>query len=200
MYSRRASKTFVVISCTVAMGISMFAAMPKSLADGIPVEEVIEAIKSEINEARLAREKQDVAFKITSVDVVLTAVAKYEGELGIKLEIPLVERIGDVLGQVGGKLANTQKISLTFVPEGGAVLVGGSGNFGLLPAILSAKSAVRAAAKGDLRLNLQAFDFEVQYVVTKTAEGYIRFLFIDAEVTYEDLAIQRINIHMEPTD
>ncbi len=97
-------------------------------------------------------------------------------------------------------MAHTQTISLTLIPEGGAVPVQGSANLGLLPAIESVKSAMRMAAGGEFRLRLQAFDFEVQCVVTKTAEGYIRFLFIDAEVNYEDLAIQRINIHMEPTD
>ncbi len=177
----------------------IFREIPKSLADGFPVEQVIEAIKYGINGARLAREKQDVAFKTTSVDAVLTAVAKYEGELGIKLEIPIVEKLGGVWGSVGGKRENTQKISLTFIPEGGAVQVGGSANLGLLPAIMSVKSAIRAAAAGDLRLGLQSFDFEVQCVVTKTVEGGIKFLFIDtAEVAYEDLAIQRINIHMVP--
>lgn len=199
MYVRRTSKTFSGISCALAIGISLFAEIPKSLADGFPVEQVIEAIKYEINGARLAREKQDVPFKITSVDVVLTVVAKYEGELGIRLEIPIVEKLGDVWGNVGGKLKNTQKISLTFIPEGGAVQVGGSANLGLLPAIRSVKSAVRAAAAGDLRLGLQTFDFEVQCVVTKTAGGGIKFLFIDTgEVAYEDVAIQRIIIHMEP--
>jgi hypothetical protein len=198
MYSRRPSITFSVIFYTLVTCISFFAGVSRSLADGFPVEQVIEAIKYEINGARLAREKQDVAFKIASVDVVLTAVAKYEGDLGIKLEIPVVEKIGDVWGSLKGKLENTQKISLTFKPEGGAVHIGGSANLGLLPAIVSVKSAMRAAAAGDLRLGLQTFKFEVQCVVTRTAEGGIKFLFMDTAAAYENLAVQYITIFMEP--
>lgn len=198
MHAMSVPLTSKAISCVIIAGFWVVVQTPEVLAEGFSVNQVIEAIKSEINSARLASSKQEEALEITSVDIILTAVAKYDGQAGIKLEIPIVEKLGRVVGNVGGKVANTQTISLTLIPEGGAVQVQGSANLGLLPAIESVKSAMRMAAGGEFRLRLQAFEFEVQYAVTKTAEGQIRFLFIDTEVAYENLAIQRIKIHMKP--
>lgn len=186
------------VICATILGLAIISQSPLALAKGFPVNQVIAAIKSEINSARLARRKGGHSLEIISVDVTLTAVATYEGEFGIKLEIPIVGRVGGILANLGGQLANTQIISLTLVPEGGPILVGGSKNLGLLPAIQSVKAAMQTEAKDDFRLELQKFAFEVQFAITKTEQGEVKFLFVDAKAAHEDIAIQRIQFHMKP--
>ena len=57
---------------------------------------------------------------------------------------------------------------------------------------------MQTEAKDDFRLELRKFDFEVQFAITRTEQGLIRFLFVDAKAAHEDLAIQRIQFHMKP--
>ena len=190
-----------IFAFLLTMGHSYLAQIPTAQADGLPVNQVIEAIKYEINQATIARDKREMVFEITSVDVILTGTASYQGEFGVSVEIPIVERVAGAWVNVGGKLANTQTISLTLVPQGGAIQVAGSENLGLLPAIESVKSALRPTADNDLRFRLQSFDFDLQFAMEKSVEGGFRFIFIDtAEVGYEEIAIQRITIHMEPAE
>ena len=181
------------------LGLAILSQSPLALAEGFPVNQVIGAIKSEINTARLAGSKEEQSLKIISVDVTLTAVATYVGEVGIKLEIPVVKWTGGILANLGGKMANTQEISLTLVPEGGPVQVNSSRNLGLLPAIRAVKAAMRSGANDEYRLELKKFDYEVQFAITRTEQGEIRFLFFDANAAHENLAIQRIRFHMIPS-
>ena len=188
------------IYCGILMAVFLFARTPEAWAEGASVRQVIEAIKHEINMARVARNKQDSSLEITSVDVILTAVAIYEGEIGVRLEVPIVKMIGGIAANVGGKLANTQTVSLTLIPEGDAIRIGGMGSFGLLPAIENVKAALRQEARDDFRLALKTFDFEIQFAITKTVQGNISFIFIDVgKAKYENLTLQRIIIHMRPS-
>lgn len=182
-----------LLSASVA--VALLHGAREALADGFPATAVIEAIKSEINRARQARTPEDEGLIISSVDVVMTAVAKYKAGGDLVLEVPIVkELVGKVTGDV--ELANTQKISLALEPAGGPIQVSGSENLGLVPAIESARAALRTARRGPIRFDLKEFVFEAEFVVGKSAEGGVRFLFLKADAAYENVAVQQIAVRM----
>jgi hypothetical protein len=133
-----------------------------AIADALPVSQVIEAIKSEITIARLASDAQDARFKISSVDINLTAVAKAEAGGGIRLEIPVLEDIGGGKGVADLELTNTQRIRLTLKPEGSPEEVSGARTLGLAPAILSVKAALQEAGRPPFKFALDRFVFEAE--------------------------------------
>ena len=57
-------KPLSILSWTVSLGIILLVGKSIALADGLPVNQVVEAIKSEINQARLARNKQDPTSRV----------------------------------------------------------------------------------------------------------------------------------------
>lgn len=187
--------TLALLSASVA-AVLLHSAR-ETLAEGFPATKVIEAIKSEINQARQARRAEDEGLNIASVNVVLTALAKYDAGGGLVLEVPIVrELVGEGGIASGVKLANSQKISMALEPSGGPIPVSGSANLGLVPAIESAKAALRTAQRGPIKFDLNEFVFEAEFVIGKSAEGGVRFLFLEADAAYENVAVQHITIRM----
>lgn len=187
---------------TLALALALSAATSPARADGFPISQVVEAIKSEINLARLASGPEERRLRITSVAITLTAVARTEGEAGIALEVPIVgELVGGAHVRVGAELASTQKIALTLTPMGVPEPVSGAASLGLAPAIQSVKAALREAARGPLAFGLDHFVFEAEFAVTKSAGGGVRFLFIDvAKAAGETVAMHRAAIHFKLAD
>jgi len=176
------------------------AAHTPAMADTLPVSQVIEAIKSEIAIARLASDAQDARFKISSVEINLTAVAKTEAGGGIRVEIPVLESIGDGKAVADLELTNTQRIRLTLMPEGIPEEVSGARTLGLAPAILSVKSALQEAGRPPFKFALDRFVFEAEFAIARSAEGGVRFLFLDAGGAQSSVATQHLAVHMTLAD
>jgi len=181
-----------------AVAVILLGLAPSGLhADGFPIEKVIEAVKSEINRARQAQAYEDETLIITSVEISLTAVARYDANGEIYLEVPIIKELAGQAHLGGGaKLANTQIVSLTLKPSGAPIRVSGSENLGLVPAIESGKAALRAARRGPITFDLEEFVFQIECVVTKSAGGGVRFLFLKAGGGYQGTVIQRITVRM----
>lgn len=189
----RCAGSLVVVACATA-------AQGPAIADTLPLSQVIEAIKSEIAVARLASDREDARFRISSVDITLTAVAKTEAGGGIRVEVPVLENIGGGKAVGDLELTNTQRIRLTLKPEGIPEKVSGARTLGLAPAILSVKSALREAGRPPFRFALDQFVFEAEFVIARSAEGAVRFLFLDAESAQSSVARQHLAVHMTLAD
>jgi Trypsin-co-occurring domain 2 len=166
----------------------------------LPVSQVIEAIKSEIAIARLASDAQHARFKISSVEINLTAVAKAEAGGGIRVEIPVLDSIGGGEARADLKLTNTQRIRLTLIPEGTPEEISGGRTLGLAPAILSVKSALQEAGRPPYKFALDRFVFEAEFAIARSAEGGVRFLFLDAGGDQSSVATQHLAVHMTLAD
>jgi hypothetical protein len=160
---------------------------------GFPVKDVIKAIKSEIYKANQVTSKSGPPLKIDFVEIVLTAVTKYDGDGNLILEIPVVGNI--VEAGIGAKLKNTQRIALKLKPLDTVVQLSGQTDLGLVPAIQSVKSALIEVASGRIKFELDEGLFEAECTVKKNVHGGINFLFIESGVQYENLAMQIIKFH-----
>ena len=189
----RCAGSLVLVACATA-------AQGSATADTLPLNQVIEAIKSEIAVARLASDREDERFQIASVDINLTAVAKTEAGGGIRIEVPVLENVGGGKAVGDLELTNTQRIRLTLRPEGIPEQVSGAHTLGLAPAILSVKSVLREAGRPPFRFALDKFVFEAEFVIARSAEGAVRFLFLDAESAQSNVARQHLAVHMTLAD
>jgi hypothetical protein len=169
--------------------------------DSMPLTQVVEALKSEIAIARLAQRPDDARFRIEAVDIELTAIAKQEGQGGISLEIPIVQEVVGGL-EIGEKtqLSSTQKISLKLRPRDGFEDVSGAGSLGLAPAIQSVRSVLREAMRPPAPFAVDGFVFEAEFVVARSLEGTVKFVFLEAGANAAGIAKQRVAVHMVLAD
>ena len=168
-----------------------------SEVDSLPLTQVVEALKSEIAIARLAHRPDDARFRIETVDIELTAIAKQEGQGGISLEIPVVqELVGGLEIAEEAQFSSTQKISLTLRPNDGFEEVSGAGSLGLAPAIQSVRGVLREAMRPPAPFALDGFVFQAEFVVARSLEGSVKFVFLEAGANAAGIAKQRVAVHM----
>lgn len=165
-----------------------------AFAKGVAPAQVIQAIKSEINAARLAKAPESYPLTITGVEVSLSALIRKDVSGSLALEIPVFEAGAGV----GSEISNRQTIILKLKPLGEPEEVSGAEDLGLVPAIEKAKIALREAARGRPRFALDEFVFDIEFVVMRTKEGGFRFYFLEAGASQTKTMTHRATIHMEP--
>jgi hypothetical protein len=118
----------------------------------------------------------------------------------IRVEVPVLENIGGGRAVADLELMNTQRIRLTLKPEGSPEEVSGARTLGLAPAILSVKSALQEAGRPPFKFALDRFVFEAEFAIARSAEGGVRFLFLDAGGAQSSVATQHLAVHMKLAD
>jgi hypothetical protein len=139
--------------------------------DGIPVPDVIEAVKRAIKAANVSATDQGRDLRVGAVSLTLHAIATRSAGGGLNFRIPF---IGMEI-QVGAKLTmrDTHEIEINLTPPGekGAEIRDGGLDDVLVEAIETIRAAVSSAAGGDDPFVLTDSTITISFAVT--AEGSI---------------------------
>jgi hypothetical protein len=140
--------------------------------DGVPVNDVIEAVKQAIKTANLSTIDQDRDLRVGSVGLTLHAIATRESGGSLNFRIPF---IGMEIS-LGGKVTtrDTHEIEINLTPPGpgsGLEVRDGSLDLALVEAIETIRAAVASAAGGDDPFVLNDSTITISFAVT--AEGTI---------------------------
>jgi hypothetical protein len=183
-------KLGIVFTIVVGFMLSSRAKAQVSV-DEFDVDEVIKAIKSEIQTAQ-ATETGLPRLKIDRVELELAVTTEQEITGGIKVK---VVRFGAEVNK-GATKGTTHTLNLVLSSLGPYVIERGS-NFGLVPAIQSVKVALRNALNEPPRFKLETFTFELETAIERKAGGGLTFLVVDLpNLKSKNLATHKIKLHI----
>jgi Trypsin-co-occurring domain 2 len=140
--------------------------------DGVPVPEVIEAVKRAIKAANLSATDQGRDLRVGSVRLILHAIATRSSGGGLNFRIPFI----GMEVQVGARLTrrDTHEIEINLTPPGKedrAEIRDASLDDVLVEAIETVRATVASAAGGDDPFVLNDSTIKISFAVT--AEGSI---------------------------
>lgn len=163
-------------------------------SDAFEVDEVLRAIKQEVNTAQ-ATDRGEPRLRIDRVELELAVASEKEASGGIKIKVATAGV--DVGGGVSESATSTIKLSM--IPSSAPIDIGTTSQFGLVTAINSVKAALRNSINIPPPLTLEKFVYEAEIAIVKTANGKLSFLFIDlAGVKAKNLAKHKIKIFLSP--
>jgi hypothetical protein len=151
--------------------------------EGVPVAELISAVKDSISQAGLYRASQPGDLRVGSVQLILQVVASKSVGGGLNLMVPFIGMKLSVGGKVTRK--DTHTVDVTLMPPAAAAerpARGGDVQDALVNAITTIRDVMKSAADGDDPWTLSAGAVDISFVITKT--GSIS-LGADGELTSE---------------
>jgi len=163
--------------------------------EGVPLDELIEAVKSSVTRAGISRASQDPDFRVTSVQLILKVVAASTSGGSLDFRVPF---LGMQL-KIGAKVTrqDTHTIDLTLAPpkEAGRQVRSGED---VEEALVNAVTAIRAitvkAAEGHDPWIMSEGIVDISFVITQT--GTIS-LGVDGELSGE--LTQLLRLQLGPT-
>jgi hypothetical protein len=168
----------------------VFAAVSIADATEFGIEEVLNAIKQEIQTAR-QQDTGSPTLKIDKVEVELSVVTKKDAGGGIKVVV-----LGFTLGaESAAETTNSQKIQIALIPEG-LTPVASTPELGLVAAIREVKSALRNTLNTPPPFKLDKLTFEIEFAVEKKADGKINFVIVDLTGARNVKATHKVKIEM----
>lgn len=150
------------------------------------IEEIITAIKNEINTANIS-ELGSPNFKIETVDVSLTVVST-ETEKGA-LAVKIVGYGDDVRNETLAS-KSLHNLSFSFQPTGASGFTQEI-SLGLVEPIKRVKSSLRKAYNSPPNFKMKGFTFKLEFAIEKSMDGGIRFKVIELE----DLKALNVTTH-----
>ena len=153
---------------------------------GFEIEEIITAIKQDIQTARIAGAGSP-NFEIESVNAVLTVLSSVTHKGSLVIKVAGVEQQAQVQTLDRGSY---HKLSFTFSPSGTPSFSPES-SFGLVEPINIIKSSMRKAYNNPPSANLDTFTIFFQFAIEKSGDGGLSFNIIDVN----DLKAQSISTH-----
>lgn len=161
----------------------MIGAAVKVTEDGVPVQDVIAAVKLAIKEANISATDEDRDLRVDSVKLVLHALATRTVGGGLNFTLPFIGmpvRLGTKVTK-----SDTHEIEINLIPPGqeaGHEIREASLDAALVDAIDTVRSVVASTANGDDPFTLN--DAKVTLSFAITAEGDIS-IGIDGSMTDE---------------
>jgi len=139
--------------------------------DGVPVQELIAAVKDAIKTANVSSTNADRDLRVGSVRLVLHTIATRSSGGGLSFTVPFI----GMQFKLGGKITrhDTHEVEISLVPppaDGETEEVRGIEEV-LVEAVETIRAAVASAAGGDDPFILQDSSVTIEFGVT--AEGYI---------------------------
>lgn len=150
------------------------------------IEEIITAIKNEINTANIS-ELGSPNFTIETVDVSLTVVSTEteKGALAVK-----IFGYGDEVRNETLASKSRHNLSFSFKPTGASGFTQEI-SLGLVEPIKRVKSSLRKAYNSPPNFQMKGFTFKLEFAIEKSMDGGIRFKVIELE----DLKALNVTTH-----
>jgi Trypsin-co-occurring domain 2 len=163
--------------------------------EGVPLDELIEAVKSSVTRAGVSRASQDPDFQVTSVQLVLKVVAAGTSGGSLDFRVPFIGMRLKVGATVTRQDTHTIDLTLTPPEWAGRQVRGGED---VEEALVNAVAAIRAitakAAEGDDPWIMSEGTVDISFVITQT--GTIS-LGVDGELSGE--VTQLLRLQLAPT-
>lgn len=164
--------------------------------EGVPLDDLIEAVKASVTRAGISRTSQDPDFQIASVQLILKVVAASTGGGSLDFRIPFIGMRLKVGAKVTRHDTHTIDITLTPPKDVGRQVRGGED---VEEALVSAVDAIRAvtakAAAGDDPWIMSEGAVDISFVITQT--GTIS-LGVDGELSGELTHTLRLRLAPPP--
>jgi hypothetical protein len=156
------------------------------------IEEIITAIKNEINTANIS-ELGSPNFKIETVEVSLTVVSTEteKGALSVK-----IVGYGDEIRNETLASKSPHNLSFSFHPTGASGFTQEI-SLGLVEPIKRVKSSLRKAYNSPPNFQMEEFTFKLEFAIEKFIDGGIRFKVIELDdLKAMNVTTHYITIHM----
>ena len=156
------------------------------------IDEIITAIKQEIQTARAAEEGKP-SFEINTVNVTLAVVSEEAESERFKIKVASFRR--EDLNEIA-KPQTYHKLNFIFKPNGASDFSPDAPH-GLVEALKRVKASLRKAYNEPPRFTFENFTFELEFAIEEKPDGGIGFQIIELDdIKVQNIATHRITISM----
>lgn len=196
LYRKKASSvdfyTFFVMFTFLAASWASQASADNHAGSEIPVGDLIDQIKKEVQIASLDQGEPKLALEF--VEVQLQTKTAYEGEGSVEITVPVFD---EVELSAGAKVAWSNTSSLEFSLRPAATTnISTDGSLGLADAVSAMREAMRQALAAEPRLDIAGFKYKTRFVLARSAEGKVKFFFLGGGASTQGEVTSQITFHI----